>query len=127
MNKYRVIIIDNQGRELFNKVYEIPIQVSVINNLTENPDFLDDLQGSAISINDPSLKWDIYLESPLEFEQDKLVKEIQQELIYNNFNTERLNNTIHQLLEDIGIHYTYPQVMPKDLKEYLINHISANL
>ena len=127
MNKYRVIITDNQGRELFNKVYEIPVQVSVINNLTENPDFLDDLQESGIVINDSSLKWDIYLESPLEFEQDKLVKEIQQELIYNNFNTERLNNTIHQLLDDIGIHYTYPQVIPKDLKEYLINHISANL
>ena len=127
MNKYRVIITEPNGSELFNKVYEVPEHSPVIDYLTVDPDFLNDLQVSGIYINEPNLKWNIYFESPLEFEQDKLVKEIQQELIYNNFNTERINNTICQLLEDIGIHYTYPQVMPKDLKEYLINHISANL
>ena len=129
MNKYRVIITEPNGKELFNKVYEyeVPVQASVINYLTDDQDFLDDLQESCIGINEPNLKWDIYFESPLEFEQDKLIKEIQQELIYNNFDTEQLNKIIYELLDDIGLHYTHTNTMPEELKAYLIDHIQNEL
>lgn len=128
MNKYRVIITEPKGIQLFNKVYEVPVQsASVINYLTESQDFLDDLQESNIGINYPNLKWDIYFESPLEFEQDKLIKEIQQELIYNNFDTEQLSNIIYTLLDDIGLHYTHTNPMPEELKAYLIKHIQNEL
>lgn len=127
MNKYRVIITEPKGKELFNKVYEVPVQSAVINYLTEDPDFLNDLQESCISINNPNLKWDIYFESPLKFEQDKLIKEIQQELIYNNFDTEQLNNTIYELLDKIGLRFTPNNKMPEELKAYLIKHIQYEL
>lgn len=127
MNKYRVIITEPNGKELFNKVYEVSKQCAVINYLTEDQDFLNDLQESTIGINEPNLKWDIYFESPLEFEQDKLIKEIQQELIYNNFDTEQLNKTIYELLDDIGLHYTHTNTMPEELKAYLIKHIQNEL
>ena len=39
MNKYRVIITEHNGKELFNKVYEVPEHSPVINYLTEAPDF----------------------------------------------------------------------------------------
>ena len=127
MNKYRVIITEPNGKKLFNRVYEVPEQYTVINYLTESQDFFDDLQKYRICINDPSLKWDIYFESPLMFEQDKLIKEIQQELIYNNFDTEQLNKTIYELLEDIGLHYTPTNPMSEELKAYLIKHIQNEL
>lgn len=127
MNKYRVIITEPKGKELFNRVYEVPEQYAVINYLTEDPDFLNDLQELNIGINEPNLKWDIYFESPLEFEQDRLIKEIQQELIYINFDTEQLNKTIYKLLDDIGLHYTYTNTMPEELKAYLIKHIQNEL
>ena len=44
MNKYRVIITEPKGKELFNRVYEVPEQYTVINYLTESQDFFDDLQ-----------------------------------------------------------------------------------
>ena len=127
MNKYRVIITKTNGKEVFNRVYDVPVQGSVINYLLEDQEFLDDLQESAIGINEPGLKWDIYFESPLEFEQDKFIKEIQQELIYNNFDTERLISTIYELLDDIGLHYTNTNPMPEELKAYLIKHIQYEL
>lgn len=127
MNKYRVIITKTNGKEVFNRVYDVPVQGSVINYLLEDQEFLDDLQESSIGINEPGLKWDIYLESPLEFEQDKFIKEIQQELIYNNFDTERLISTIYELLEDIGLHYTNTNPMPEELKTYLIKHIQYEI
>lgn len=127
MNKYRVIITEPKGKELFNKVYEVPEHSPVINYLTEDPEFLNDLQESNIGINDPNLKWDIYFESPLEFEQDKFINEIQQELIYNNFDTERLNKTIYQLLDEIGLRFTPNNIMPEELKAYLIKHIQYEL
>lgn len=127
MNKYRVIITEPNGKELFNKVYEVPDQLEVINYLTDDQDFLNDLQESNISINEPNLKWDIYFESLLEFEQDKLIKEIQQELIYNNFDTEQLNKIIYELLEDIGLDYTPTNPMPEELKACLIKHIQYEL
>ena len=127
MNKYRVIITKTNGKEVFNRVYDVPVQGSVINYLLEDQEFLDDLQESAIGINEPGLKWDIYLESPLEFEQDKFIKEIQQELIYNNFDTERLISTIYELLDDIGLHYTKTNPMPEELKAYLIKHIQFEI
>ena len=126
MNQYRVIITEPNGKELFNKVYEVPEHSPVIKYLTEDPDFLNDLKGSEIYINEPNLKWSIYFESPLEFEQDKFINEIQQELIYNNFDTERLNKTIYQLLDEIGLHYTNT-IMPEELKAYLIKHIQYEL
>ena len=79
MNKYRVIITEPNGEELFNKVYEVPEHSPVINYLTDDPGFLNDLKRSDIYINEPNLKWSIYFESPLEFEQDKLIKEIRTE------------------------------------------------
>lgn len=127
MNKYRVIITKTNGKEVFNRVYDVPVQGSVINYLLEDQEFLDDLQESSIGINEPNLKWDIYLESPLEFEQDKFIKEIQQELIYNNFDTERLISTIYELLDDIGLHYTNTNPMPEELKAYLIKHIQFEI
>lgn len=127
MNKYRVIITKTNGKELFNRVYDVPVQGSVINYLLEDQEFLDDLQESSIGINEPNLKWDIYLESPLEFEQDKFIKEVQQELIYNNFDTERLISTIYELLDDIGLHYTNTNPMPEELKAYLIKHIQLEI
>ena len=127
MNKYRVIITEPKGKELFNKVYEVTVQGSVINDLTEREDFLDDLKKYRICINDPSLKWDIYFESPLEFEQDKLIKEIQQELIYNYFDTEQLTKTIYELLDDIGLYYTPTNPMTEELKAYLMKHIKFEL
>lgn len=127
MNKYRVIITEPKGKELFNKVYEVPEQCAVINYLTGDQGFLNDLQESDICINEPNLKWDIYFESPLKFEQDKLIKEIQQELIYNNFDTEQLNKTIYKLLDDIGLYYTPTNTMPEELKAYLIKHIQNEL
>lgn len=128
MNKYRVIITEPNGKELFNKVYEVPVQSGVINYLTGDQDFLYDLlQESSIGINDPNLKWDIYFESPLEFEQDKLIKEIQQELIYNNFDTEHLKETLYELLDDIGLQYTHTNKMPEELKAYLIKHLQNEL
>lgn len=123
MNKYRVIITKTNGKEVFNRVYDVPVQGSVINYLLEDQEFLDDLQESSIGINEPGLKWDIYLESPLEFEQDKFIKEIQQELLYNNFDTERLISTIYELLDDIGLHYTDTNPMSEELKACLIKHI----
>ena len=126
MNKYRVIITEPNGEELFNKVYEVPEHSPVINYLTGDPGFLNDLQRSDIYINEPNLKWSIYFESPLEFEQDKFINEIQQELIYNNLDTERLNKTIYQLLDEIGLHYTHT-IMPEELKAYLIKHIKYEL
>ena len=126
MNKYRVIITEPNGEELFNKVYEVPEHSPVINYLTSDPGFLNDLKISDIYINEPNLKWNIYFESPLEFEQDKFINEIQQELIYNNFDTERLNKTIYQLLDEIGLHYTHT-IMPEELKAYLIKHIQYEL
>ena len=127
MNQYRVIITKTNGKELFNRVYDVPVQGSVINYLLEDSEFLDDLQESSIGINEPNLKWDIYLESPLEFEQDKFIKEIQQELIYNNLDTERLINTIYELLENIGLHYTNTNPMPEELKAYLIKHLQNEI
>lgn len=127
MNKYRVIITKPNGKESFNRVYEVPVQGAVINCLTENQDFLNDLQKSDIRINEPNLKWDIYFESPLEIEQDKLIKEIQQELIYNIFDTEQLIKTIYELLDDIGLHYTHTNTMPEELKAYLIKHLQNEL
>lgn len=127
MNKYRVIITKTNGKEVFNRVYDVPVQGSVINYLLEDQEFLDDLQESSIGINEPNLKWDIYFESPLEFEQDKFIKEIQQELIYNNFDTERLISTIYELLDDIGLHYTNTNPMTGELKKYLINHIQNEI
>ena len=127
MNQYRVIITEPNGKELFNKVYEVPEHSPVIKYLTEDPDFLNDLKESSIGINEPNLKWSIYFESPLEFEQDKLIKEIQQELIYNNFDTEQLNKVIYELLDDIGLHYTPTNTMPEELKAYLIKHIQYEL
>lgn len=127
MNKYRVIITKTNGKEVFNRVYDVPVQGSVINYLLEDQEFLDDLQESSIGINEPGLKWDIYFESPLEFEQDKFIKEIQQELIYNNFDTERLISTIYELLDDIGLHYTNTNPMPEELKAYLIKHIQLEI
>lgn len=127
MNKYRVIITEPKGKELFNRVYEVPEQCAVINYLTEDQDFLKDLQESIVGITEPNLKWDIYFESPLEFEQDKLIKEIQQELIYNHFDTEQLNKTIHKLLNEIGLYYTHTNPMPEELKAYLIKHIQNEL
>ena len=126
MNKYRVIITEPNGEELFNKVYEVPEHSPVINYLTSDPGFLNDLKISDIYINEPNLKWSIYFESPLEFEQDKFINEIQQELIYNNLDTERLNKTIYQLLDEIGLHYTNT-IMPEELKAYLIKHIKYEL
>ena len=126
MNKYRVIITEPNGEELFNKVYEVPEHSPVINYLTDDPGFLNDLKRSDIYINEPNLKWSIYFESPLEFEQDKFINEIQQELIYNNLDTERLNKTIYQLLDEIGLHYTNT-IMPEELKAYLIKHIQYEL
>lgn len=126
MNKYRVIITEPNGKELFNKVYVVPEQCAVINYLTEDSEFLSDIKESSIGINEPNLKWNIYFESPLEFEQDKFINEIQQELIYNNFDTERLNKTIYQLLDEIGLHYTNT-IMPEELKAYLIKHIQYEL
>ena len=123
MNQYRVIITKTNGKEVFNRVYDVPVQGSVITYLLEDKEFLDDLQESSIGINEPNLKWGIYFESPLEFEQDKFIKEIQQELIYNNFDTERLISTIYELLDDIGLHYTNTNPMTEELKEYLIKHI----
>ena len=127
MNKYRVIITKTNGKEVFNKVYDLPVQSPVINYLLEDQEFLDDLQESSIGINEPGLKWDIYFESPLEFEQDKFIKEIQQELIYNNFDTERLISTIYELLDDIGLHYTNTNPMSEELKTYLIKHIQNEI
>ena len=127
MNKYRVIITKTNGKEVFNRVYHVPVQGSVINYLLEDQEFLDDLQESSIGINEPNLKWDIYFESPLEFEQDKFIKEIQQELIYNNFDTERLISTIYELLDDIGLHYTNTNPMSEELKAYLIKHIQNEI
>ena len=127
MNKYRVIITKTNGKEVFNRVYDVPVQGSVINYLLEDQEFLDDLQESSIGINEPNLKWDIYFESPLEFEQDKFIKEIQQELIYNNFDTERLISTIYELLDDIGLHYTNTNPMTEELKAYLIKHIQNEI
>ena len=127
MNKYRVIITKTNGKEVFNRVYDLPVQSSVINYLLEDPEFLDDLQESSIGINEPNLKWDIYFESPLEFEQDKFIKEIQQELIYNNFDTERLISTIYELLENIGLHYTNTNPMSEELKAYLIKHLQNEI
>lgn len=127
MNKYRVIITEPKGKELFNKVYEVPVPSAVISYLTDNQDFLNDLLKSPIDINEPNLKWDIYFESPLEFEQDKLIKEIQQEIIYNNFDTEMLNKLIYELLSNIGLYYTPNNKMPEDLKAYLIKLIQNEL
>ena len=127
MNKYRVIITKTNGKEVFNRVYDVPVQGSVINYLLEDQEFLDDLQESSIGINEPGLKWDIYFESPLEFEQDKFIKEIQQELIYNNLDTERLISTIYELLGDIGLHYTNTNPMSEELKAYLIKHIQYEI
>ena len=126
MNKYRVIITEPNGKELFNKVYEVPEHSPVINCLTVDPEFLNDLQVSEIYINEPNLKWSIYFESPLEFEQYKFINEIQQELLYNNFDTERLNKTIYQLLDEIGLQYTHT-IIPDELKAYLIKHIQNEL
>lgn len=127
MNKYRVIITEPKGRQLFNKVYEVPERCAVINYLTEDQDLLNDLQSCSIVINDPNLKWEIYFESKVDYEQDELIKEIQQELIYNNFDTEQLNKTIYQLLDDIGLYYTDTNPMPEELKAYLIKHIQNEL
>lgn len=80
MNKFRIIITDPNGKELFNRVYEVPVQCKVINYITEDPGFLKDLQESGISINEPNLIWDIYSESPLESEIDMLNELIPYEL-----------------------------------------------
>lgn len=80
MNKYRIIITELNGKELFNRVYEVPVQCKVINYITEDQGFLKDLQESGISINEPNLIWDIYSESPLESEIDMLNELIPYEL-----------------------------------------------
>ena len=126
MNKYRVIITEPNGRQIFNRVYEVPVQDGVLDYLIESQDFLGDLQRFHIGINEHDLKWGIYFESPLEIQQDKFIKEIQQELIYSNFDTEQLIKTIYELLDDIGLNYTH-NTMPKELKEYLIKHIQYHL
>lgn len=127
MNKYRVIITEPNGKQIFNRVYEVPVQNGVLDYLIESQDFLDDLQESSIGINEPNLKWDIYFESPLEIQQDKFIKEIQQELIYSNFDMEQLIKTIYELLDDIGLHYTNTNPMSEELKTYLIKHIQNEM
>lgn len=128
MNKYRVIITKNtRGIELFNRVYEIPQPYKVTNSLLEDPDFLNDLLESEININDPTLEWNIYFESPIEIDKDNFIKEIQQELIYNNLDTEQLTDTIYELLAAIGLHYTPINPMPEDLKAYLLKHLYNEL
>lgn len=128
MNKYRVIITEPNGKELFNKVYEVPpVPCEVIIYLIEDQDFLYDLQKSNVDINNPNLKWEIYFESPLEIEQDEIIKHIRSEFVHNYFDTKRLMKTIYELLDDVGLHYNPTDTIPDEIKESILNYIQGGL
>lgn len=122
MDKYRVIITNKHDEEVLNHVYEIPSGASVVNTLLETEEFFDDVAQIHEDIMDPTLNWNIYLESPIEIDKGNFIHEIGKELIYNNLDMERLSNTIYELLDEIGLHK-----LDEDLKKYLIKHIEFNL
>lgn len=129
MNKYRVIITDNQGNhskgKRFEKVYEIPDKTKVIDYLLYHSSLINDLQDFEINI--PDMKWEVYFESQIEINDQKTLNlELQNLLIENELNFNPIQEAIHDALNEIGLTYDLGE-LPPGIKSTILDIISANL
>ena len=125
MNKYIVIITDNQGG-IFEKVYEIPEQTSVIDYLLDSSSLVYDLQDSNLDI--PSIIMEVYLESPIEIkDQESLVLELQENIINKVLDFNYINKAIFDGLNKIGLTYHQGDPLPLRIKRTILQLLSDNL
>ena len=125
MNKYRVIITDNQGG-IFEKVYEIPEQTQVIDYLLDSSSLIYDLQDSDIDI--PSIIMEVYLESPIEIkDQESRILELQEKIINKMLNVNYIKKAIFDGLNEIGLTYNQGDPLPLRIKRTILQLLSDNL
>ena len=135
MNQYKVIISNNQGQIIFNQVYDSEVleevTESIIDDLLETQEFLDDITQFGINIMDPTLEWKIYLVSPINHDKDQFIFELGKSLIDNNLDIELITANISKHLEDIHLEdilrSTSDQKLGIELKSYLVNYICEHL
>ena len=135
MNQYKVMIINNQKNIIFNRVYDSELPEtdteSIIDDLLETQEFLDDITQLGINILDPTLEWKIYLVSPLNHDKDQFLFELGKSLIDNNLDIELITANISKHLEDIHLEdilrFTSDHKLGIELKNYLVNYIYENL
>ena len=122
MNKYRVIVTDNQGSR-FEKVYEIPEQLRVIDYLLDLSTLINDLSNSGIDI--PNMNMEVYFESPIEIkDQESLNLELQEKLLKKELNTQFLKVAIFNTLNEIGLTYLPEKPLPLSIKTTLLQLLS---
>lgn len=125
MNKYRVIITDNQG-SYFEKVYEVPPQAPVIDYLFDDSPLIHDLQDSEISI--PDIIIEVYFESPIEIkDQESLILELQEKIMEEELNVNYLRRAIFNSLNEIGLAYRPGGPLPVRIKSTLLQLLSDNI
>ena len=125
MNKYRVEITDNQGN-LFEKVYEIPEQTSVIDYLLDSSSLIYDIEDFDIDI--PSMIMEVYFESPIEIkDQESTAIELQEIIIKRKLNINYLRKAIFNGLNEIGLSYNPGDKLPLRIKSLILQLLSDNL
>ena len=122
MNKYRVIITDNQGSR-FEKVYEIPEQLRVIDYLLDLSTLINDLSNSDIDI--PNMNMEVYFESQIEIkDQESMILELQEKLLKKELNVNFLKVAIFNTLNEIGLTYLPEKPLPLSIKTTLLQLLS---
>ena len=118
MNKYRVKITDNQGNR-FEKVYEIPEQLRVIDYLLDLSTLINDLSNSDIDI--PNMNMEVYFESQIEIkDQESLNLELQEKILKKELNAQFLKVAIFNSLNEIGLTYLPEKPLPISIKTTLL-------
>ena len=122
MNKYRVIITDNKGSR-FEKVYEIPEQLRVIDYLLDLSTLINDLSNSDIDI--PNMNMEVYFESQIEIkDQESMILELQEKLLKKELNVNFLKIAIFNTLNEIGLTYLPEKPLPLSIKTTLLQLLS---
>lgn len=122
MNKYRVIVTDNKGSR-FEKVYEIPEQLRVIDYLLDLSTLINDLSNSDIDI--PNMNMEVYFESQIEIkDQESLNLELQEKLLKKELNAQFLKVAIFNSLNEIGLTYLPEKPLPLSIKTTILQLLS---
>ena len=125
MNKYRVIVTDNQGSR-FEKVYEIPEQLRVIDYLLDLSTLINDLSNSDIDI--PNMHMEVYFESQREIkDQESLNLELQEKILKKELNVNFLKVAIFNTLNEIGLTYLPEKPLPLSIKTTLLQLLSDDI
>lgn len=122
MNKYRVIVTDNKGSR-FEKIYEIPEQLRVIDYLLDLSTLINDLSNSGIDI--PNMNMEVYFESQIEIkDQESLNLELQEKILKKELNAQFLKVAIFNSLNEIGLTYLPEKPLPLSIKTTLLQLLS---